>query len=138
MIISIAELQKQLVINEDLSKTNRDCEEIISKLKQEIEDVKTAAAVAETARKSDLEDLTRQHKEEVASIQILVNDTLEQFQRSEEDSQASDLKKRVQDLETENSSLKSKMDNRYKIIKYLSFYLILNIFNQGWFIISGS
>lgn len=108
----LAELQKQLIINEDLSKINRDGEEIISRLKQEVEDVKTAAAVAETARNSDLEDITRQHKEEVASIQILMNDTLEQFQRSEGESIVSDLRKRIDDLETENSSLKSKMENR--------------------------
>ncbi|CAD5116306.1 DgyrCDS5212 [Dimorphilus gyrociliatus] len=107
-----AELNKQSLINEDLLKKSQEYEKIISKLEQEIEDVKTAASLAETARNSDLEDMTRRHKEEVASIQILMNDTLEQFQRSEEDNDIIELRKRIDDLENENISLKSKVENR--------------------------
>lgn len=56
----------------DAQQTNFSLKEELAKLKMEIVDVKTAAAISEGSKQDELEDLQRICREEVASIQSIM------------------------------------------------------------------
>ncbi|XP_011305502.1 early endosome antigen 1 isoform X3 [Fopius arisanus] len=93
------------------SKENTDLQELVTKLKNELDDAKSQLVVANLRLESDIDLETEKAQQEIASLQQVIQDTMEESActREQLENEVQKLRAYITKLEEENSMIKSQI-----------------------------
>ena len=73
------ELQESKSLLGNMEKERQKLQEMLERVRTEIDDVKTAAAISEASREDEVDDLRRRYMGEINSMQLIMKGTLIMF-----------------------------------------------------------